>query len=74
MRAVGRVASNATRENETLFFSVRIQLTKALMSPSATHELGGIGTGPQTPTPPALTFCVNLANAPASPLYFAATS
>ncbi len=35
---------------------------------------GGIGTGPHTPEPPALTFCSSLAAAVLSPRYFAATS
>ena len=56
------------------YLSVSIQLTKALMSPSGTCALGGIGTEPQTPEPPVLTFCVNFDEAPESPLYFAATS
>src|SRR5512147_726341 len=44
------------------------------MSASVTVGFGGIGTWPQTPTPPAFTFAASLAAAPASPLYFAETS
>jgi hypothetical protein len=44
------------------------------MSASLTCVFGGIGTGPQTPEPPFLTLSASLAAAPASPLYFAATS
>src|SRR5437660_12434333 len=43
---------------------LRIHLTSVLMSASLTWELGGIGTWPQTPTPPALTFCSSFACAP----------
>src|SRR5689334_13654551 len=43
------------------------------MSASGTAVFGGIGTGPQTPEPPVLTFCSSLAAAPLSPRYFAAT-
>ena len=45
-----------------------------LRSASETDGFGGIGTGPQTPCPPFLTFSISFAAAPASPLYFAATS
>ena len=55
------------------FDSDRIQLTSALMSASGTALFGGIGTGPQTPAPPVLTFCSSLAAAVLSPRYFAAT-
>src|SRR5450631_1622675 len=56
------------------FFSVRIQVTRSLMSASGTCAFGGIGIWPQTPTPPFLTLSTSLATAPASPLYLAETS
>ena len=49
--------------------------TIVLMSSSLTCGLfAGIGTGPQTPLPPALTLAINFASAPLSFLYLAATS
>src|SRR5438067_3228963 len=56
------------------FLSVRIQATSAFTSSSGTAAFGGIGTWPQTPEPPVLTFCASLADASLSSLYFAATS
>src|SRR5689334_16217116 len=44
------------------------------MSASLTCEFGGIGTGPQTPAPPFLTFVCSLAAALLSPRYLLATS
>jgi hypothetical protein len=37
-------------------------------------EYGGIGAGPQVPLPPFFTLLINIALAPASPLYFLPTS
>src|SRR6185369_17096289 len=52
----------------------RTHFTRVLMSSSFTLELGGIGTWPQTPTPPFFTLSTSLASAVASPAYFLATS
>src|ERR1017187_3688130 len=48
--------------------------TRALISASGTVALGGIGIWPHAPEPPFLTLAMSFASAPASPLYFAATS
>lgn len=45
----------------------RIHLTRILMSVSLTVEFGGIGTLPQTPTPPFLTLSISFVSAALSP-------
>src|SRR5438552_13019309 len=62
------------RPSGRYFFRVRIHSTRLLTSASDTCAFGGMGIWPQTPTPPFLTLSASLADAPASPLYFAATS
>src|SRR5258706_13954541 len=54
--------------------SDRIHFTSAWMSLSLTVLLGGIGTWPQTPTPPSFTFFTSIASAVLSLRYLAATS
>lgn len=49
-----------TPQREDAHFSVKIQRTIFSMSASATCGLGGIGTGPHTPTPPFFTFSTSL--------------
>src|SRR5258707_13233972 len=56
------------------YFCDKTHFTRVLMSASETVEFGGIGTWPQTPTPPFFTLSTSFASAALSPLYLAATS
>src|SRR5262249_38467309 len=55
------------------YFRERTHVTIVLTSASGTL-LGGIGIEPQTPLPPAFTFCSSFAAADLSPAYFLAIS
>ena len=56
------------------YFNDRIHCTSCFASASLTCGLAGIGTGPQTPAPPFITFCTSRACASGWPAYLAATS
>src|SRR4030067_290340 len=56
------------------YFSPRTKSTSAALSASLSFGLAGIGIAPHTPPPPLIIFGTSLAFAPASPLYFLATS
>src|SRR5665213_1393959 len=55
-------------------FNDRIHCTSCFASASLTCGLAGMGTGPQTPAPPFITFCTSRAGASGWLAYLAATS
>src|SRR5439155_22368028 len=63
-------ARSVRRRAEPGYFSDNTYCTSFLMSSSLTVTFGGMGTVPQTPEPPSLTFAISFASAPASPAYF----